>query len=245
MIAHGFRSGLIFAGTMAILAAAAVAMIVVRVLRPGKGRRICQEVVGGWAGETILKLVGVELVVHREEPWPAPPCFYMSNHSSSLDLPILMALRLPDTRSFIKERFRWFGPLGLVTMLTGTFFTAPHEDHERRVALFKKAEEVLRRSGGSVFGSPEGTRVPAREIGPFNRGVFHIVTNLGIPIVPMLILIPAQSDPGRGYAVNRGGVVHVHVGDPISTVDWTFEGIEENKENVRDRFVAWNQELLS
>ncbi len=237
------RTLYVFAGSMGILSAASAAMVGVRVLRPREGRRICQETIGGWAGEAILGWVGVSMEVHGEPEWPAGPCFYMSNHSSSLDLPILMALRLPDARTFIKERFRWYGPLGLVTMLTGTLFTAPQDDHDRRVRRFEQAEAILRASGCSVFGSPEGTRVPGPEIGPFNRGVFHLVTRLGMPIVPIMIVIPEETDPGRSVAVASSGVVHVHVGAPIDTTGWREEDIDENKEAVRDRFVAWNEEL--
>lgn len=237
------RTLYIVTGGMGILCAAATAMTVVRLLRPREGRRICQESIGGWAGEAILDWVGVSMKVHKGPAWPEGPCFYMANHSSSLDLPILMALRLPNARTFMKERFRWYGPLGLVTMLTGTLFTAPQEDHERRVRRFKRAEEILRASGCSAFGSPEGTRVPGPEIGPFNRGVFHLVTRLGIPIVPLMILIPESSDPGRSVSVEASGVVHVHVGEPIDTSGWQEEDIDKNKEAVRDRFVAWNEEL--
>jgi putative phosphoserine phosphatase/1-acylglycerol-3-phosphate O-acyltransferase len=237
------RSLYVFTGGMGILSVAAAAMAATRVLRPRDGRRICQESIGGWAGDALLRFVGLEMQVHGAPPWPQGPCFYMANHSSSLDLPILMALRFPDARTFIKERFRWYGPLGVVTTLTGTLFTAPQDDHARRVARFQAAEEVLRRTGCSVFGSPEGTRVPGPEIGPFNRGVFHLVTRLGIPIVPVLILIPEGSDPGKSVSVGGPGVVHVHVGEPLDTSQWREEDVDANKERVRDLFVNWNEEL--
>lgn len=230
-------------GGQVVLGAAAIAMTAVRIARPSDGRRICQEVVGGWAGESILRLLDIDLVVHRDGDWPTGPCFYMSNHSSALDLPVLMALRPPNARTFMKERFRWYGSLGIVTMLTGTLYTAPQDQHERRVARFKEAEELLRRTGESVYGSPEGTRVEGGEFGPFNRGVFHIATNLGTPIVPMVILIPEDTASGRGLQINSGEI-HVHIGEPIPTEDWTVDELDANKTMVRDHFVAWKKELL-
>lgn len=228
---------------MGILAAAAGAMVAVRAVRWKDGRRICQEQIGGWAGSSMLRLLGVSMNVHGTVPDMSGPCFYMANHSSSLDLPILMALRLPDARTFLKERFRLYGPLGLVGMLTGTLYTAPQEQHARRVERFKRAEEILRSSGCSAFGSPEGTRVTGPEIGPFNRGVFHIVTNLKLPIVPILILIPQDSDPGRSISVDAPGEVHVYIGEPIDTRHWREDEIDANKETVRAHFVAWNKTL--
>ena len=236
------KSLYVIVGGQAILGVASTAMLAVRIARPRDGRRICQEVIGGWAGDAILKLLKIDLVVHRGD-WPDGPCFYMSNHSSALDLPVLMALRPPNSRSFMKKQYRWYGTLGLVTMLTGTLYTAPQDQHDRRVARFKLAEAILRRTGESVYGSPEGTRVEGREFGPFNRGVFHIATRLKMPIVPVIILIPEDTAQGVGVQVNPGEI-HVHVGDAIRTDHWTEEDVDANKERVRDHFVAWNKELL-
>lgn len=229
-------------GGQVILGAAALAMGATRVIQPKEGRRISQEVIGGWAGDAILNLLKIKLVVHRGD-WPTYPCFYMSNHSSALDLPVLMAMRFPNARSFMKEQYRWYGTLGPVTILTGTLFTAPQDDHERRVARFKHAEDLLRRTGESVYGSPEGTRVTGGDFGPFNRGIFHIATKLKMPIVPVVILIPEDTASGPGIDINPGEI-HVHIGDPIPTDDWTEDDVSANKEKVRDHFVAWKKELL-
>jgi putative phosphoserine phosphatase/1-acylglycerol-3-phosphate O-acyltransferase len=215
------RTAKVFVFGQAILGFASVAMLAVRVLHLGGGRRFCQEVIGGWAGDALLRLNGIALRVHRTGPTPGRPCFYMANHSSSLDLPVLMALRLPDTRTFIKERLRWYGTLGTALMLTGALFTAPQEDHERRVQRFRDATRLLRSTG---------------------EGVFHLATVLQLPIVPILIVIPPEIDPGTGIAA-QPGVVDVHIGEPIDTSGWTLDELDANKEAVRDRFVAWSDEV--
>ncbi len=236
------RSAKVFVGGQAILTVSAAAMTAVRAVRPNSGRRISQQTIGAWAGRALLRLNRVELRGEHDAPWPTGPCFFMANHSSSLDLPVLMALGLPNSRTFIKERFRWYGSLGAVLWLTGTFFTAPQEEHERRVQRFAEATETLRRTGESVFGSPEGMRVVGHEIGPFNKGVFHIVTALKLPIVPLLIEIPPDVDPGTGIAAGPGTVT-VHVGTTIDTSTWTLHDLDANTQAVRERFVAWNAEI--
>ena len=236
------RTARVFLGGQVVFGVATAVMAAVRIARGGGGRRFCQEVVGGLAGDALLRLNGIELRVQRVGPPIEGPCFYMANHSSSLDLPVLMALRLPNTRTFIKERFRWYGTLGSALVLTGALFTAPQDDHARRVQRFRDAEALLRRTGESVFGSPEGTRVPGPGLGPFNRGVFHLVTALQLPIVPILIVIPPEIDPGAGIAA-KPGTVQVHVGAPIDTTGWTLGRIDVHKEQVRDHFVAWSEEV--
>ena len=49
---------------------------------------------------------------------------------------------------------------------------------------------ILRRTGQSVFLSPEGTRVRTGEIGPFNKGAFHLAGDLGAPLLPLYIAVP-------------------------------------------------------
>lgn len=236
------RSAKVFVGGQAILTASAVAMVAVRTARPWSGRRISQQTVGAWAGRAILRLNGVDVRVVRDGPWSDGPCFFMANHSSSLDLPVLMSLGLPNARTFIKERFRWYGALGVVLHMTGTFFTAPQDQHKRRVQRFKDATDTLRRTGESVFGSPEGTRVEGGELGAFNKGIFHIVTALKLPIVPLFIDIPASVDPGRGIAAHPGTVT-VYVGRPLDTSAWTLAALDANTQTVRDHFVAWTAEI--
>ena len=82
------------------------------------------------------------------------------------------------------------------------------------------AGDVLRRTGESVYLSPEGGRITSGEIGHFNKGAFHLATVLRAPIVPMYFHIPREVDPGLGYQTGRG-VVDVYVLPAIHTTDWT------------------------
>ena len=80
-------------------------------------------------------------------------------------------------------------------------------------------------------------------ISRFNRGAFHLATNLKAPIVPIFIAIPPHINPGRGYGL-LPGVVRVYINPPIPTADWKLEDLEQNKEIVRDLYVDWNRRLL-
>lgn len=73
-MANVMRALYVVAGGQAILGAAALAMVATRVVRPTQGRRFSQDVIGGWAGDAILRLLKIKLVVHRGD-WPTYPCF--------------------------------------------------------------------------------------------------------------------------------------------------------------------------
>ena len=100
----------------------------------------------------------------------------------------------------------------------------------------------MRRTGESVYLSPEGGRITTGDIGHFNKGAFHLATVLRAPIVPMYFHIPTDVDPGLGYRAGRG-TVDVHVLPPIHTTDWKEADVVENKEKVRELFVRTHQEL--
>jgi 1-acyl-sn-glycerol-3-phosphate acyltransferase len=80
------------------------------------------------------------------------------------------------------------------------------------------------------------------EIGHFNKGAFHLATNLHAPIVPIFIAIPGHINPGRGFAA-MPGVVHVYFQAPIVTTEWRLEDLEVHKAAVRDQFIKLNASL--
>jgi 1-acyl-sn-glycerol-3-phosphate acyltransferase len=191
---------------------------------------------------TILRLWGIRLVVHQCRPLPAGQLIYVSNHSSTLDLFVLVALGLPNTRFFLSGFLRKYVPLGVIAYLMGTFFTVPQNRPAERVRIFQRAERTLRRTRESVYLSPEGGRIVTGEIGRFNKGAFHLATNLKATIVPLYFQIPPDIDPGHGYNA-QPGTVHIYIKPPIDTQAWRLEDLEQNKEYVRELFLRWHQEI--
>jgi 1-acyl-sn-glycerol-3-phosphate acyltransferase len=183
----------------------------------------------------VLRLYGIAIAV-RGEPFPAGQTVYVSNHTSTLDLFVLVALGLPDTRFFLSGFLRKVVPLGILAWMMGTFFTVPQDRPAERTRIFQRAARTLRRTRESVYLSPEGARITTGEIGPFNKGAFHLAADLQAPIVPLYLRIPRDADPGRGY--NAGpGVVEVHVLPGIDTRGWQVEDGARHRDAVRALFV--------
>jgi 1-acyl-sn-glycerol-3-phosphate acyltransferase len=191
---------------------------------------------------TVLRLYGVTLVVHRRDLLPRRQTVFVSNHTSTLDVFILVALGLPNCRFFLSGFLRKFVPLGVISWMMGTFFTVPQSRPIERQRIFARAERVLRRTRESVYLSPEGGRIRTGGVGPFNKGAFHLATNLRVPIVPLYIRIPASVDPGMGYNA-RPGTVDVFVLPAVDTSGWTLGNLIANKERVRAVLVGAHQEL--
>lgn len=227
------------AATLLLMTACALLMLAVACLSAFRLRRVYSKGIATPMGRLALRIWGIHIRMHQQEPFPTAQTVYISNHTSTLDVFVLIALGLPNARFFLSGFLRKLVPLGIIGWLIGIFWTEPQEYPERRRALFARAAETLLRTGESVYLSPEGERVTTGDIGPFNKGAFHLATYLQVPIVPLFIAIPRAMDPGCGLHA-RPGIIDVHVGDTISTTNWRVEDLLANTARVRAMFVQWN-----
>jgi 1-acyl-sn-glycerol-3-phosphate acyltransferase len=190
----------------------------------------------------ILAIHGVSIRLYADRAFPGEQTIYISNHTSTLDIFVLVALGFPNCRYFLSGFLRKIVPLGVIAWMMGTFFTVPQNRPEERRRIFKRAAQTLRRTRESVYLSPEGGRITTGETGHFNKGAFHLATTLRVPIVPLYLSIPPEIDPGRGYDA-RPGTVGVHVLPAIDTSAWTEENLLTNRDRVRDLFVRVHEEM--
>ena len=223
-----------------LITVVALALVPIACLTLFRTRRLYARVATRTA-RAVLRLWGLRLAVHQDEPFPTGQVVYVSNHSSTIDLFVLVALGLPNTRFFLAGSLRKVAPLAFIARLMGTFFTAPQSRPAERVRLFRQADRTLRRTGESVYLSPEGARITTGGIGHFNKGAFHLATSLGAPIVPLYLEIPPAIDPGRGYDA-RPGIVRVHVEKRIDTTSWRLDDLVANTGAVRREFIRWHRE---
>ncbi len=226
--------------TLTIFTATALALVPVACVTLFSARRLYVGV-ATHAARAVLRVWGIQLVVHQDQPFPVGQTVYISNHTSTLDLFVLVALGLPNARFFLSGFLRKLVPLGFIAWLMGTFFTVPQNRPAERVRIFQRADRALRRTRESVYLSPEGGRIVTGEIGHFNKGAFHLATSLRAPIVPLYFRIPSESDPGLGYDA-RPGTVHVHVKSPIDTSTWRLDEVHSNRDVVRQQFIRWHHE---
>ncbi len=227
--------------TLALMTVGSLATLLVALLTGFQARGFYTARMASLLGRWILRLWGIQVVVHDQPPPTGEQRVYISNHTSTLDVFVLISLGLPNTRFFLSGFLRKFLPLGLIGYLTGVIWTVPQQFPAQRVEIFKRAERILRRTGESVYLSPEGRRVTSGEVGPFNKGAFHLATNLGAPMVPLYILIPRHIDPGMGYCA-KPGQVDVYFKPAIDTRNWHLEDLVANKERVRAQFIDWHRE---
>jgi 1-acyl-sn-glycerol-3-phosphate acyltransferase len=224
-----------------LMCASAALMVPVGILTWFQARRLyaaCATAIS----RAILRLYGIRMELHGVPPWPKAQTIYVSNHTSTLDIFILVALGMPNTRFFLSGFLRKILPLGITSSMMGTFFTVPQSHPAERARIFARAARTLKRTRESVYLSPEGERITTGTIGHFNKGAFHLATDLHAPIVPMFICIPPDVDPKRGLDA-RPGTVHVYVLPAVDTRDWLLADLMANKERVRELLVRFQETL--
>lgn len=232
-VALAVVSGLFICGVAAVL-------VLIGILTLFRARRLYSHV-AALTCRLVLHLYGIRIRILPDGPKPFPrtQTIFISNHTSTLDLFVLVALGLPNCRFFLSGFVRKFVPLGIISWMMGTFFTVPQDRPMERTRIFQRAERILRRTRESVYLSPEGGRITTGEIGRFNKGAFHLATNLQVPIVPFYIEIPAESDPRLGYDA-RPGVITIHLMPAIDTSNWTLAQLEANRTHARELFVRFH-----
>ena len=230
--------------SIVVLTAWSLVMLLAAVITLFRARRLYNEYLARWLARFILWLWGIRVEVHRRDEPLNGQFIYISNHSSTIDIFAIISLGLPRCRFFLYGRLRRIIPLGIIATVMGTFFTFPQTQPEKRVRVFMNADSTLRRTGESVYLSPEGMRVTTGEIGHFNKGAFHLATSLKVPIIPFYIKIPREMDPGAGMDAEPG-TIHIYFQEPIQTDTWKLEDLDENREMVRRRFLEYHRKYRS
>jgi 1-acyl-sn-glycerol-3-phosphate acyltransferase len=227
-----------------VLTLGSLVMLAVAIPTLGLARRFYSEVIGRWIGVSVMRLSGIRYRVHGTAASARVQTVYVSNHTSTIDVFLLIAIALPRTRFFLSGFLRKVVPIGIIGTLIRIFWTVPQEFSERRREIFKRADRILCETGDSVYLSPEGMRVTSGEIGAFNKGSFHLATSLHAQIVPIYIAIPTAINPGMGYDA-KPGVTDVYFLAPIDTSSWELRDLERNRDAVRDVFVRVHDSMCS
>ncbi|HEV8214336.1 MAG TPA: hypothetical protein VGP95_00835, partial [Gemmatimonadaceae bacterium] len=106
--------GLRVAATFALMTIGALIMLVAAIPTAFMARRFYSEVMARALGAMALRLWGVRYRVHGAPQPASRQTVYIANHSSTLDLFVLIALGLPRTRFFLSGFLKKLPPIGIV-----------------------------------------------------------------------------------------------------------------------------------
>ena len=189
---------------------------------------------GLWVG-WLLKSNGVHLRLEGAENLKKDQSYILvSNHTSLLDIPGMIAAAPFPVRFMAKKSLLWFPIFGWVLYAAGHILI----DRERATSGLKSLKEAssLLKKGISIIVFPEGTRSPDGEVKGFKRGAFLLAQHSGFPVVPVSISGTDEMLPRHGWCF-WPGTIQVHVGAPIFTRDLSHQESRDLMRRVRDMII--------
>jgi long-chain acyl-CoA synthetase len=204
---------------------------------PGPLRRLAYR--GLAAIDRLAMRLFFRLDVSGIEHLPAQgPCLICPNHASYLD-PLMVAAALPDA---MLARTYWAGWTGILfSGPLGRAFSRACQvvpiDPERAPGLSLALARAVLRRGGFLVWFPEGARSPDGSIRRFQPGVGRLVSESGVPVVPIRISGTFAAWP-RQRRWPRLSAVRVTIGAPVPTAGLRGEGAEAIAARLREAVAA-------
>jgi len=204
--------GCVTALVMSILAAVlGTGLILVGLVHPSQRLVAVASVI--WA-RAILLSAGVRLTIEGSEGLnDAAPRFFVGNHQSALDIPILIVALRGRVRFMAKDSLFRIPIFGWVLLRYGY---TPIDRSNARLTLrtLDRMLDRLERRPVSFAAFPEGTRSPDGRLLPFRMGTMKVCQRSGFPVVPFSIDGSLAVHDRSKFAV-RPGAVRLVFGEPI------------------------------
>ncbi len=159
-----------------------------------------------WAGGAKLEVTGLE---NRQK---GTPYIFVSNHQSTIDIPVLFVALPWDTRFVAKKMLKYVPMLGWY-MWAAKFIFVDRGNHREAVRSLDEGGAQIR-SGISIIVFPEGTRSDDRRVMPFKKGPFALAMKAGVAVVPVAIEGSGKLMPKNSWNITPGPI-RVSVGKPI------------------------------
>ncbi|MBA3899168.1 MAG: 1-acyl-sn-glycerol-3-phosphate acyltransferase [Bacteroidetes bacterium] len=190
----------------------------------------------GPSSRFILFMVGIKLQKPLEKDFQKGQVLYTFNHNSYLDVVLVTALGLANTRFLLSENTYKYIPMTISALSIGVLYIPLKTNKERRLNFFEQLSLRAKEEGFSVFASSEGVHRFRHGISAFNKGIYHFATSLHLPIIPVYFHIPEEVNSLEGYVFKRG-MVRIEILDKIETREWKLENLQSNMDGVRKIFI--------
>ena len=192
---------------------------------------------GFFLGRSTLWVAGIRFRLKYVGPVPNQPAVFIMNHSSTLDLFIVISMWLPNIR-FVAKRELLYNPLFFIAGKLTDHIFIDRKNSQKSIEMLNKAIEKIRKNRLSVFFAPEGTRKHEGVIGKFKHGAFYMAYDLGYPIVPIYVEGTRELCPGNSL-VTRKGTVTAYIHPPIDLSVYKKNEIPELVKSIRRQYMDW------
>ena len=187
---------------------------------------------GKMIGPFITRIIGTKLInPDRLKLKNSGPAIYVTNHTSSLDIFISMAICPYGGCGVGKKEVVRIPFFGWAYWLSGHLLI-DRGNREKAVPSMNKLSKFVNDNKLSVWICPEGTRSMDGKLIPFKKGFVHLALATGLPIVPVIFHGAHKRWPAKTMQFYPGEV-RVEVLEPIPTDSWSKDTIDDHVAEVR------------
>lgn len=226
----------ISAGALVTLVVAVLQTLILLALLPSRTARIKSCIVfERLVGYSLLWLSGCRLTVTGAEHLdPKRPAIYAVNHTSLIDLFIVLRIMPSNGVGIVKKEVIYYPIFGQMYLLTG-HLRIDRGKRESAVKAMRSLGVLVRKAKLSIMISPEGTRSRDGRLQPFKKGMIHLALQTGLPIVP-IVVHGAHKSWVRNTMTIRGVKIRADVLPAIDSSAWSADDTDAALEQVRRVF---------
>ena len=181
--------------------------------------KILSKIVRYWA-RTIFFTVGIKTkIIGLENLDNSKHYIFAANHSSSLDIPLMLGFIPFWIVPISKIELKWIPFLGWAMQMAGHVFV-DRSKHERAMSSIKSIKISLLKRPRSILLFPEGFRTKDGQVNQFKSGGLSLGIETKIPIAPVAIIGTFDSLK-KGSKLFINNLLIIKVGNPIDTRGYT------------------------
>ena len=177
--------------------------------------KILSKIVRYWA-KTIFLCAGIKTkIIGLENLDSSKNYIFAANHSSSLDIPLMLGFIPFWIVPISKIELKWIPFLGWAMQMAGHVFV-DRSKHERAMLSIKNIKNSLLKRPRSILLFPEGFRTKDGQVNQFKSGGLSLGIEAKLPIAPVAIIGTFDSLK-KGSKLFINNLLIIKVGNPIDT----------------------------
>jgi len=177
--------------------------------------KILSKIVRYWA-RTIFLSAGIKTkIIGLENLDSSKNYIFAANHSSSLDIPLMLGFIPFWIVPISKIELKWIPFLGWAMQLAGHVFV-DRSKHERAMLSIKNIKNSLLKRPRSILLFPEGFRTKDGQVNQFKSGGLSLGIEAKLPIAPVAIIGTFDSLK-KGSKLFINNLLIIKIGNPIDT----------------------------
>ena len=195
-------------------------------------RRFGERVIQAWSRVFLWVPPMGYSVSGTENVKPGTQYFFLANHLSNFDVPLLFRA-IPTPIRYLAKKELYKIPVFAQALHVAGMVKIDRGAGSKSYAAINEGVAKAKENGYSLIVFPEGTRSRDGALHPFKKGAFRMAISTGLPVVPVTVNGTWDVWPPGSKLFYRG-YANVVIHEPIPTSELTVQDIDRLRSQVYD-----------